>query len=107
LARDYVNFLQPVRKLVDKTRDGPKVTKRYDTAATPYRRLVASGILTPAVASALADRSAGLHPVQLKLAIEDAQQALYERAVRPEQRSRYHQLGEGAIMRQRIALEKV
>jgi hypothetical protein len=98
LARDYVNFLQPVRKLVDKTRDGPKVTKRYDQAATPYRRLVATGSLVPDVATALADRSAGLDPVRLKLAIDDAQQALYERAVRSDLPVR-HRCGAGQIFR--------
>jgi hypothetical protein len=32
---DYVNFFQPVLKLVLKTRDGSRVTKRYDRAKTP------------------------------------------------------------------------
>src|ERR671938_1916294 len=40
LAEDYVNFLQPVLKLVEKTRDGSRVRRRYDTAHTPYRRLL-------------------------------------------------------------------
>ena len=83
LARDYVNFLQPVRKLVEKTRVGARVTKRYDRASTPYRRLLASGGLSPALAQALAVRSAGLQPIRLKLALEEAQQALYQRAVQP------------------------
>lgn len=83
LARDYVNFLQPVRKLVAKTRVGARVTKRYDQASTPYRRLLASGALSPAQAQALATRSAALQPVRLKFALENAQQALYQRAVQP------------------------
>jgi hypothetical protein len=40
--RLYVNFFQPVLKLVEKHRDGRKVSKRYDQAATPYRRVLAS-----------------------------------------------------------------
>lgn len=40
--RLYVNFFQPVLKLVEKHRDGSKVSKRYDQAATPYRRVLAS-----------------------------------------------------------------
>ena len=83
LARDYVNFLQPVRKLVAKTRVGAKVTKRYDQASTPYRRLLASGVSSPALAQTLAVRSAGLQPVRLKLALEAARQVLYQRAVQP------------------------
>ena len=31
LAGDYINFLQPVRELVRKTRSGPRVTRRYAT----------------------------------------------------------------------------
>ena len=37
-AETQVNFLQPVLKLREKIRDGAKITKRYDTARTPYRR---------------------------------------------------------------------
>jgi hypothetical protein len=43
LAEDYVNFLQPVLKLVEKTRNGPRVRRRYDLAQTPYRRLLSLG----------------------------------------------------------------
>ena len=34
----YVNYFQPVLKLVSKTRVGSKVTKKYDKAKTPFRR---------------------------------------------------------------------
>ena len=63
LARDYVSFLQPVR--------------------LPDRRLLASGSLSSAQTQALAARSAALQPLWLKFALEDAQQALYRRAVQP------------------------
>lgn len=96
LARDYVNFFQPVLKLVDKTRDGPKVTKRYDRAQTPYQHLLASGALDPAMAARLADRYAALNPVRLKLELEEAQQRLYQLAVR-----------EYCPVRQRKSLEKI
>ena len=46
LSRDYVNFLHPVRRLTAKVRRGARITRRYDTAQTPYRRLLASGALT-------------------------------------------------------------
>jgi hypothetical protein len=82
LARDYVNFLQPVRKLIDTTREGAKITKHYDQAQTPYRRLLATQHLTLEAAELLAVRSAALHPLRLKLDLEAAQQRLYERAVR-------------------------
>ena len=36
-----INLFTPQQKLVSKTRTGAKVTKRYDTAQTPYQRLLA------------------------------------------------------------------
>ena len=41
----YVNFFQPVMKLVSKTRHGAKVHKVYDMARTPYQRLLETGVL--------------------------------------------------------------
>jgi len=46
LLRLYINFFQPVLKLVGKTRHGAKVHKVYDKAQTPYQRLLRSGVLT-------------------------------------------------------------
>jgi hypothetical protein len=37
----YTNAYQPVRQCVDKVRDAARVTKRYDTSSTPYRRALA------------------------------------------------------------------
>jgi hypothetical protein len=36
LARDYVNFVHPVRKLMTKTSDGARVRRSYDAASTPF-----------------------------------------------------------------------
>ncbi len=46
LARDYMNLLHPVRRMTEKVRLGARVTRRYDTAQTPYRQLLASGCLS-------------------------------------------------------------
>ena len=35
----YTNYFMPVEKLMSKTRKGSKVTKKYDEAKTPYRRV--------------------------------------------------------------------
>src|ERR671932_1322166 len=83
LARDYVNFLHPVRRLTEKVRRGARITRRYDTAQTPYRRLVASGTLAKRAAGELAARSAALDPLRLKLELEAAQRTLAQRAVQP------------------------
>ena len=82
LARDYVNFLHPVRRLTEKVRRGARVTRHYDTAQTPYRRLVASSTLTKKAARQLAIRSKKLDPLHLKLELECAQRTLAERQVR-------------------------
>ena len=41
LVRLYVNFFQPVMQLKHKTRNGAKVHRQYDTAKTPYQRVLA------------------------------------------------------------------
>jgi hypothetical protein len=82
LAGDYVNFLHPVRKLVSKTRQGARVHRQYDTAQTPYRRLLASGSLAPDAVAALEARSLALDPWRLKWDLEAAQRTLAARAVR-------------------------
>lgn len=108
LARDYVNFLQPVLKLIDKTRDGARVRKRYDRAGTPYQRVLASGVLSPETAAVLAERYTTLNPFQLKIDLELAQQALYAKAVRPGPDSRQRvNPGEHGLLRQPVAHENI
>jgi hypothetical protein len=85
LARDFVNFFQPVHKLVHKTRNGPKVTKQYDQAQTPYQRLLASGLLPADVAAGLAAHYAELDPLRLKLDLQAAQENLYTKTTRQAQ----------------------
>lgn len=45
LTEIYINFFQASAKLTSKKRVGARVTKKYDTPQTPYRRLCRSGIL--------------------------------------------------------------
>ena len=65
LLRLYVNFFQPVMKLVAKSRQGAKVHKTYDTAQTPYQRLIESGVLTETKRAELAAIYHGLNPASL------------------------------------------
>jgi hypothetical protein len=83
LARDYVNFLHPVRKLTEKVRRGARITRRYDVAQTPYRRLLASSALPRKAERQLTVRWAAVNPLRLKLELESAQRTLGERAVHP------------------------
>jgi hypothetical protein len=64
-VRLYMNFFQPTMKLLDKTRHGAKVNKVYDTARTPYQRLLESDVLTEAKKAQLAAIYRGLNPVLL------------------------------------------
>jgi transposase InsO family protein len=70
VARLYINFFQPVMKLVGKTRNGAKVHKIFDTAQTPYQRLLASGILAEEQKQALSSIYGALNPVILLKQIE-------------------------------------
>ena len=46
VLRLYTNFFQPVMKLVEKTRTGSRVRKKYDRARTPYSRVLESAYVT-------------------------------------------------------------
>ena len=83
LVRLYVNFFQPTMKLVSKTRQGAKVHKVYDTAQTPYQRLVQSDVLTEAKKIELAATYHGLNPVKLLKQINDNLEQLWRMAKRP------------------------
>lgn len=74
--RLYVNFFQPVRKLIKKERIGSKVTKRYDEAKTPYRRVLASPDIEDKVKVKLRKEYAMLNPAELKRKITKLQNKL-------------------------------
>ena len=80
LACLYFNFFQPVSKVVSKERTGAKVKKLYDTAKTPYQRLLAAGVLDEDKARSLTQLYSSLNPVKLRAEIHAAQKALWELA---------------------------
>ncbi len=65
LLRLYINFFQPVLKLVRKHRHGAKVHKVYDIAKTPYQRLLESRALSKEMSGRLATIYAALNPAKL------------------------------------------
>jgi hypothetical protein len=65
LLRLYMNFFQPVMKIVSKTRQGARVHKIYDIAQTPYQRLLKSGILPEAKQRELKELYQSLNPAVL------------------------------------------
>jgi Integrase core domain len=81
VVRLYVNFFQPSMKLVSKERVGAKVKKRYDTATTPYQRVLDSPQVTDEVKAALQQQYLPLNPVALLRQIHRAQATLWQLAV--------------------------
>ena len=83
LTHLYVNFFQPVMKLVNKTRHGARVYKVYDKARTPYQRLLESGVLTEAKTQELAATYHHLNPVLLLKQINENLESLWKLVERP------------------------
>jgi len=67
--RLFVNFFQPVMKLVSKSRVGSKVRRKYDTAQTPYRRVLASPHIDQEAKEQLRQLYLILNPVALQRSI--------------------------------------
>lgn len=82
LLRLYVNFFQPICKLVGKERVGAKVKKRYDRAQTPYQRLLGAGVLGEAQRRALEELYGGLNPLELRGKIDRELEVLWRLAER-------------------------
>jgi hypothetical protein len=88
--RLYVNFFQPVQKLVAKERVGAQVRKRYDIAKTPYQRALESETVSEDAKRRLRDQYLGLNPAALLRQIETLQEELWRhrelssRAARPQ-----------------------
>jgi len=79
LVRLYVNYFQPTMKLLSKTRHGAKVHKVYETAQTPYQRLLKLG---EAKQAELRATYQGLNPVRLLRQINDNLEQLWKLADR-------------------------
>lgn len=80
--RLYVNFFQPMLKLVSKERRGAKVHKSYDIAQTPYERLCASKLLELTKQAELEKLYQRLNPVQLRKQIDQTLEKLWALADR-------------------------
>jgi hypothetical protein len=80
LVRLYVDFFQPLCKLIGKRREGAKVHKQYDRAQTPYQRLQATAALSSSQREGLAALYEYLNPVQLRKEIEEALDELWQMA---------------------------
>jgi len=72
----YTNFFQPVVKLVFKTRTGSKVSKKYDEAKTPYRRVLECSDIDDKIKARLEKQYDCLNPAELKRKISKLQEKL-------------------------------
>ena len=66
LDRRFTNLVLTQQKLVRRERQGPKVIKRHDTAASPLERAIRSGVLSSAKRGALVRARNAMHPGQLQ-----------------------------------------
>ncbi len=66
----YVNFFQPVMKLIDKKRIDGKTVKVYDQANSPYRRVLAAEDIAFAHKASLSNLYVQLNPVTLRKNID-------------------------------------
>ena len=65
LVRLYVNYFQPSFKLIEKSREGATVTKRYDLPATPCNRLLTHPSVHLDIREEIQVRRASLDPIDL------------------------------------------
>ena len=68
--RLYINFFQPVLKLIDKQQVDGKTIKKYDQAKTPYRRVLALDSISVEIKAHLTFLYVQLNPVSLRNSID-------------------------------------
>lgn len=68
--RLYINFFQPVLKLVAKERVDGKTIHSYDQAMTPFRRVLALDSISVEIKARLIDQYMQLNPVSLRASID-------------------------------------
>lgn len=66
----YFNYFQPVLKLISKSRWEDRIIKRYDTATTPYHRVLASAVIPFEMKVRLTNIYVQLNPVSLRRSID-------------------------------------
>jgi len=72
----YYNLFQPVLHLVEKAHDGVRTRRRWDHAATPFARLLATNTLDPSVRERLERLYAETNPRALRHTIQAGLHAL-------------------------------
>ncbi len=86
LVRLQINFLFPSMKLVQKTRIGARVYRRYDVPTTPYQRVLNSPQISKVKKAALRRQFRAINPVALAREIAALQLQLETMALRRQRR---------------------
>ena len=87
VVRQYVNFFQPSLKLLEKERRGGRVSKKYDSAKTPFQRILLSDQICQAKKDTLTLEYETLDPVSLLAQLELLQDELWLYSWKKEGRS--------------------
>ena len=74
--RLMVNFVRPCAKLIEKTRHGARVRRRYDRPQTPYQRVLACAEVPEAAKQRLRQQFAALDPIAVNDQIVHLQRRL-------------------------------
>ena len=78
VLRMYVNYFQPSLKLIAKERQGAKVSKKYDSAKTPFQRILLSEHISQEKKDRLTMEYDALDPVKLLAQLETLQDGLWK-----------------------------
>jgi hypothetical protein len=76
--RLYINFFQPSFKLIAKERIGNQTIKRYDTAKTPYRRVLERNDISLEAKARLMNLYLQLNPAELRRRIDQKTAKLWK-----------------------------
>jgi hypothetical protein len=76
--RLYINFFQPSFKLIAKERIGNKTIKRYDTAKTPYQRILERKDIPLETKARLMNLYVQLNPAELRRSIDQKTAKLWK-----------------------------
>jgi hypothetical protein len=75
--RLLTNFFYPTFKLIEKDREGGKVTKRYEVPRTPYERVMSSDTILKEKKDALRDQYLSLNPAQLQRSLKTKMEKIF------------------------------
>jgi hypothetical protein len=70
LQSKLTNYFYPQQKLISKVRDGAKVSKKYDTAVTPFHRVIDHPTMTDDRIAALAIVHGRINPAATQRRIQ-------------------------------------